>query len=543
MIKMAAPVDIPIQHLPIVQAILKAHLPPQAKIWVFGSRAKWTTHKGSDLDLAIDAGRKLTPKEDSSLNFAFEECDLPFKVDVIDMHAIADTFKKIIETDKILLQTNTGEQDWREATLSEFIKIKHGYAFEGEFISSIPNDNILVTPGNFNIGGGFKADKFKYYHESAFVEYILKPNDLIVTMTDLSKVGDTLGYPALVPNTKNIDYLHNQRVGKVIFTGNGLDKFYTYYLMCSKKYRDEILASATGTSIKHTSPIRIESFRFKLPPLPTQRTIAAILGALDDKIELNRRMNATLEAMARALFKSWFIDFDPVRAKMEGRQPYGIDAETAALFPDSFVETELGLVPEGWEVGSISDICSHIINGGTPARMTKSFWENGSIPWYKTGELTDSYLMKSGELVTEIALEKTSIRILHKDSVLMAIYAAPTVGRLGILTEDSTFNQACTGMMPKKDVGTSFLFLNLYFGREWFNSRSNGAAQQNISKSIVESFRILIPSQEILHEFNLRTIHLFDQMKQLANENQKLISTRDYLLPKLISGEVRVSNL
>ena len=211
--------------------------------------------------------------------------------------------------------------EWTETNLGELIDIRHGFAFKGQFIHDEPNGDVLLTPGNFAIGGGFKGDKLKYYDGAVPEEFILHKGDLIVTMTDLSKQSDTLGYPAFVPAcTDGRRYLHNQRLGKISLKEiAATDARYIYYAMCSTEYRDEVLASATGTTVKHTSPDRIKRFRFSLPPLSEQRAIAYILGTLDDKIELNRRMNETLEAMARALFKSWFVDFDPVRAKMEGR--------------------------------------------------------------------------------------------------------------------------------------------------------------------------------------------------------------------------------
>ena len=225
--------------------------------------------------------------------------------------------------------------EWPKKSLGELIEIKHGFAFKGEFFQEGVCKDVLLTPGNFTVGGGFKSEKFKFYGGPVPNEYVLRQGDLIVTMTDLSKNADTLGYPAIVPlSDKEFRFLHNQRLGKVIVKNNDfLDCGYLYYLMCSRTYRHEVLASATGTTVKHTAPERIKRFRFDLPPLGEQRRIANILGSLDDKIELNRQMNETLEAMARAIFKSWFVDFDPVRAKVEGREAVGMDADTAALFP------------------------------------------------------------------------------------------------------------------------------------------------------------------------------------------------------------------
>ena len=233
--------------------------------------------------------------------------------------------------------------EWTEITLGELIDIRHGFAFRGQFIHDEPNGHVLLTPGNFAIGGGFKGDKLKYYNGVVPEEFILHKGDVIVTMTDLSKQSDTLGYPAFVPAcNEGRRYLHNQRIGKITLKDiASTDARYIYYVMCSTECRNEVLASATGTTVKHTSPDRIKRFRFSLPPLQEQRTIAHILGTLDDKIELNRRMNETLEAMARALFKSWFIDFDPVRAKMEGRDT-GLPQDIADLFPDRLVNSEMG---------------------------------------------------------------------------------------------------------------------------------------------------------------------------------------------------------
>lgn len=155
-------------------------------------------------------------------------------------------------------------EGWEVKKLKEFIEIKHGYAFKGEFFSKDPTPNILLTPGNFKFGGGFKWDKLKYYDGEIPSDFILKNGDLIVTMTDLSKLGDTLGYPALVPPSKDLKFLHNQRIGKVNFKNQKLGLFYLYYLLCSDSYRGHVLGTATGSTVKHTAPDRIKDFSFIL---------------------------------------------------------------------------------------------------------------------------------------------------------------------------------------------------------------------------------------------------------------------------------------
>ena len=264
-------------------------------------------------------------------------------------------------------------KEWVEVAIGDLIDIEHGYAFKGQSIHDDSQDqsDILLTPGNFAIGGGFKGDKFKYYDGDAPEGFVLHPDDLLVTMTDLSKESDTLGYPALVPSrTDNKRYLHNQRLGKIkLKETNDVEFRYLYYVMCSRHYRNEILASCTGTTVKHTSPERIKQYHFLLPPKEEQQAIAHVLGTLDDKIELNRRMNRTLEEMARAIFQDWFVDFGPTKAKMEGQEPY-LPAELWDLFPDELVDSELGEIPEGWEAKTLSEFAS----------LNPESWSKSSLP-------------------------------------------------------------------------------------------------------------------------------------------------------------------
>ncbi|MBW6496317.1 MAG: hypothetical protein K0B16_17540, partial [Burkholderiaceae bacterium] len=158
-------------------------------------------------------------------------------------------------------------ENWTEIVLSDVMEVKHGFAFPGKNIRDEPPGDILLTPGNFAIGGGFKGDKFKYFDGTVPDDYVLHENDLVVTMTDLSKQADTLGYPVLVPKARGARFLHNQRLGKVAIRANvRLDKAFLFYLLRTAEYRNEVLASATGTTVKHTSPGRILAHKVALPP-------------------------------------------------------------------------------------------------------------------------------------------------------------------------------------------------------------------------------------------------------------------------------------
>lgn len=176
---------------------------------------------------------------------------------------------------------------WSLKKLSDVIEIKHGYAFKGEFFSDFEEKNILLTPGNFKIGGGFNSVKFKYYNGEIPLDYILEKNDLIVTMTDLSKAGDTLGYSALVPIIEGKTLLHNQRIGKVIIKSELPLKFYLYWVMRQDTYRHFVLGSATGSTVKHTSPTRICDYEFLLPDEKTLYSFNNVIKSLTDKLQEN----------------------------------------------------------------------------------------------------------------------------------------------------------------------------------------------------------------------------------------------------------------
>lgn len=358
----------------------------------------------------------------------------------------------------------------------------------------------------------------------------LRPGDVAIVRT--GKPGTCAVIPDWLPDA-NCSDLVIVRCGEQI-----RPRFLCYWVNSVAAHH--ISSHTVGAVQQHFNVGAAKKMKVAVPDIFTQDAVVEVLGSIDDRITLLRETNATLEAIAQALFKSWFVDFDPVRAKAEDRQPEGMDATIAALFPDSFEESELSLVPKGWRVGTVEDLCSHITNGGTPSRARKDFWDGGSIPWFKTGEFCDGFLLEPSERITEGGVNGSSVKVLPRDAVLMAIYAAPTVGRLGVLTEPSTFNQACTGMVAKDFVGPWFLFLTLFFGRDWFNSRANGAAQQNISKAIVAGYSVVIPDTRVLSAFNELADVLFSKLRAGAEQAQTLTQLRDTLLPRLISGQLRL---
>ena len=210
------------------------------------------------------------------------------------------------------------------------------------------------------------------------------------------------------------------------------------------------------------------------------------------------------------------------------------------LFKERFGKWKVGdELPEGWRVGKIEDLTNYIASWGTPATKEASYY-GWRINWFSTKELQDCFLFSSEKTITEDALKNSSAKEFPKDTVLMAIYAAPTVWRLWILTQSSAFNQAAVGLVAKDDIWMPFIYLLLKFHRDNFNNLANWAAQQNLNVSLVKNYEIPIPDQETLNQFDLVIKPLFNKIRANSEQIQSLSATRDLLLPKLMSGEVRV---
>ena len=552
---MTGPVDIRPDHLRIVQDVLETHLPAGVKVWVFGSRAQWSAREGSDLDLALEmeGEAELDRRTMDAVADAFEDSDLPYGVDIVDLNQVSERFRTIVATHKVRLPIEVGQDknrcqddEWREVALGDLIEIKHGFAFKGAGIHDEPRGDILLTPGNFAIGGGFKADRFKYYDGHVPDEFVLNEGDLLVTMTDLSKQSDTLGYPALVPASPHGHrYLHNQRLGKIIPKGEQeLCSRYIYYVMCGAAYRQEVLASATGTTVKHTAPERIKQYRFKLPTLPHQRATAHILGTLDDRIALNRRMNETLEEMARALFKSWFVDFDPVRAKMDGRWQRGeslpgLPAEFYDLFPERMVSSELGNIPAGWEVKTVGDLAA-ITGGSTPSTKTAEYWDGGTHCWATPKDLATlsvPVVLDTERKITDKGLNRIGSGLQPPGTVLLSSRAP--IGYLAISEIPVAINQGFIAMQPKHGIPNLFLL-------HWCDgfladilNYANGSTFLEVSKSSFRGIPIVEPSEPVLARYRELASSLHQKLVANEKSTRTLSTQRDSLLPQLMSGRLK----
>ena len=387
----------------------------------------------------------------------------------------------------------------------------------------------FIQTGDVTAAGGRITSYRQSYSEAGLAQSRLWPSGTLA-ITIAANIAETalLTFPACFPDS----------VVGFAADGEKADVRFIEYLL--RAMRERVQQRAYGSVQENINLEVLRDLKFPVPPLRLQVEIADVLSLFDDRIALLRETNATLEGIAQALFKSWFVDFDPVRAKQQGLAPAGMDEATAALFPDSFEDSALGLMPKGWQIETVDDLCDVITNGGTPSRSNGAFWTGGTMPWFKTGDFADGFLLAPAERISEAAIAGSSVKVLPANAILMAIYAAPTVGRLGVLTEAATFNQACTGMVAKASVGPWYLLLTLFFGRAWFNSRANGAAQQNISKAIVASYQAVVATAPLLTRFHEIADGLYCRIRANSQQAQTLATLRDTLLPRLISGRLRL---
>jgi type I restriction enzyme S subunit len=413
--------------------------------------------------------------------------------------------------------------EWKEYKLGEIINVKHGYAFKGEYFSDIQTLDILLTPGNFNIGGGFKKGKLKYYNGDYPISYVLSEGDIVVTMTDLSKEGDTLGYSAKIPKHKDIRYLHNQRIGLLQFTNKDFCKDFIYWILRSRDYQKFIVNSATGSTVKHTSPSRICEYVFFAPDLPTQTAIAEILSSLDDKIELNNKINKELENLAQTLFKRWFIDFE---FPNENGEPYKSSG-------GEIVESELGEIPKGWEVKTLKD--EFILNmGQSPNGDTYNTIGDGMI--FFQGRSDFGFRFPSIRMYTN-----DPKKIAKKFETLISVRAP--VGDINMASEDCCIGRGLGSISHIFKLYSYTYYKILSIQVELKSYDNEGTVFGSINKETLGNIKSIIPPIDICKSFNDLSVANDGLIFNMVNECQQLTNLRDTLLPKLISGELEVNNI
>jgi type I restriction enzyme S subunit len=330
--------------------------------------------------------------------------------------------------------------------------------------------------------------------------------------------------------------------------GSGVvDPLFASLFLGHPAIREWIVRHAVGATMPNLNTSIMAAVPFALPPLAEQKAIAQILGTLDDKIELNRRMNATLEAMARALFQSWFVDFDPVRAKLDGRHPAGMDAATAALFPETFDESTLGPIPRGWRASTLGEEClrggGNIQTGPFGTQLHASDYVDEGIPSIMPSDLRDNRIETSQiARIRETDAERLSMYRVQPGDVVYS--RRGDVERRSLIRENEAGWLCGTGCLRVRfgDGGLNPFFAANYLGSEdaraWVVRHAVGATMPNLNTSILGALPIIVPPPELQTRF-AQTVQPWDHIGTIAlNQSRTLTTLRDALLPKLLSGEV-----
>jgi type I restriction enzyme S subunit len=319
----------------------------------------------------------------------------------------------------------------------------------------------------------------------------------------------------------------------VYFKENQGDNFFLHQYLLNSSFDDVI----TGSAQPQITVTNLSLKRILLPDVKTQEAISTFAKNIEGKIVLNNNLSICLEDIAQAIFKSWFIDFDPVKKKMAREKPAGMDTQTYELFPDAFEESELGLIPKGWEVRRIASLCKTLL-GGTPSRTRDEFW-GGDIPWINSGKVNDSRVTTASEYITQLGLEKSATKLLPKGTTVIAITGA-TLGQFSRLEIDSCANQSVVGILGSDDASNEFIYFNIKNGIQRLISAQTGGAQQHINKEDVNSFLVIYPGKKLMKAFTAAVTDTFAAIGVLSMQSINLSKIRDSLLPRLVSGELQV---
>ena len=511
------PLEIRPDHLKIVEEILEKHLPDR-EVWAFGSRVNGTAKETSDLDLVVIGETPLDFQTLGSLRDDFSESNLPYKVDVVDWAKIGETFREIIRKDKVIMKESDFfskgwlyypdfPNHWIRAPLYSLAKWVNGLAFRESQLSPIGMPVIKIS----EIKNGI-SEQTKFTNQSFDLSFQVKKGDLLFSWSGQPETSiDAFWW------RRSNGWL-NQHIFRVLPIEEIDRTFFFYLLRYLKPNFIGIARNKQTTGLGHVTKRDLEKIEVAYPSLPEQRAIAHILGTLDDKIELNRRMNETLEAMAQALFKSWFVDFDPVRAKMEGR-PTGLPKEIEDLFPDSFEDSELGEIPRGWEVKSVEDCISRLPVGRKYEQKTVS--PIGRIPVLDQG--------KSGIIGYHDHAPSLNASI----DKPIAVFANHTCYMRLVYFPFSVIQNVLP--FVGNDLETIWVFYATYNIQSFIEYK--GHWPDFVIKKIV------VPNIFLTREFSRMVHPLLKTTWANECESNTLIAIRDTLLPKILSGEIRVKNV
>lgn len=409
--------------------------------------------------------------------------------------------------------------EWKEVRLGNVCEIYGRIGFRGyttnDLVDTPKEGAISLSPKNI-INGELNLEQCTYikwdkYYESP--EIMINPNEIVIT-----KTGSSVGRTTFVRRVVHPMTLNPQLVVLKNISENA--EFLSYYIK-SALFQSVLKSIVVGSAIPTLSQKNLANIMINVPKeVEDQRRIASILSSLDRKIELNNKINADLEEMAQAIFKNWFVDFEPFK---DGK----------------FVDSELGMIPEGWKVGRLDEIAD-VVGGSTPSKAKPEYYTQKGIAWLTPKDLSNhpAVYTSKGEIdITEEGYNSTSIKLMPKGTILFTSRAP--IGYISIAQNDICTNQGFKSLVPKK-AGTCFLYCFLKYVTPEIENKSTGSTFKEASGALMKSLQVIMPDQKVFEEFEEIVSPLFARIESLEKENSRLSLLRDTLLPRLMSGELEV---
>ena len=526
-------IDITAGQRKTILTLLERHLPGTAA-WVYGSRAKWTSRPQSDLDLVVFT----TPEQSrgvGNLREAFEESDLPFRVDLFVWDEVPERFREPIEAEHAVLAvapkprtaTNSGMAgEWVESTLGEVADFLSGgtpaKSCAEYWDGSIP----WVSAKDMK---RFRIEDTEDHVTEVGVDNgtrLVPEGTTLLLARGMTLINDVPICVAQRPMAFNQDV-------KALRPKPQVAPEYLPYLLLGNKRRLLSLVDLAGHGTGRLNSDELKALEFVLPACPEQqRAIACILGTLDDRIELNRRMNETLEAMARALFKSWFVDFGPVRAQANGRDS-GLPRSLAALFPSRLVHSELGEIPEGWDLGTLSDVAEHLRRSMRPDRI-------GPETPYIGLEHMPRRCIALSNWTTSDGIESNKFEF-NRGEILFG-KLRPYFHKVGVAPTNGVCSTDIVVIRPRQAASFGFLLGHVSSMEfvDYTNAGAMGTRMPRTSWNEMARYALVLPPEPIAKSFDMLMRSSVERIIDNIHESRTLAALRDSLLPKLISGELRI---
>ena len=413
-------------------------------------------------------------------------------------------------------------EEWKEYRLGDVITIKSGFAYKGDMIGY--GENILLGMGCVSFKERFLLSGARAYAGDCADRYCAKSGDIVLATRQQSDNLPILGMPAIIPNE-----LSEKRIviGANLYRVDNESDFsneYIYWLLKTPLYVNYIRSCQSGTTVRMITKANIEDFRFRAPDRKERDIISSFLKSLDDKIEVNRRINDNLEQQAQTLFKSWFVDFEPFK-----------DGELA--------ESELGMIPGSWSVQTANDVFEINI-GKTPPRKEQEWFSdsNEDKVWVSIADMGSCgmFISDSSEYLTDEAIDRFNIIMVERNTVLLSFKL--TVGRVAIADNQLTTNEAIARFILPAEYYREFLYLYLK-QYKYENLGSTSSIATAVNSKTIKGMKLLIPPINVISDFSKITKPLFEEIRYTLQESRRLAQLRDTLLPRLMSGELEVDDV